>query len=184
MMKRSGFLIAALGLLASSAFVTPSQGSMVPVQVSDSFSATNSALGDTISSITLTFTGLNGITGLTQGGNGVELLMVSPFAVVVTPTTSTTSDSVTLHYSPSVFTASGSISFVTLVDSSELTSLSTDIKVTGTYTTVNGTTTLVVPPPSFTIAAVPEPSSMALLGIGMTSFLAFRRLFKRGTTIA
>jgi hypothetical protein len=32
-------------------------------------------------------------------------------------------------------------------------------------------------------AAVPEPTSIALLGIGMTGFLAFRRLFKR-TAIA
>ena len=32
-------------------------------------------------------------------------------------------------------------------------------------------------------SAVPEPTSMALLGIGMTGFLAFRRLFKR-TSVA
>jgi len=30
--------------------------------------------------------------------------------------------------------------------------------------------------------AVPEPTSIALLGIGMTGFLAFRRLFKRTAT--
>jgi hypothetical protein len=32
---------------------------------------------------------------------------------------------------------------------------------------------------NITVAAVPEPASLGLLGIGMTGFLAFRRLFKR-----
>jgi PEP-CTERM motif len=31
--------------------------------------------------------------------------------------------------------------------------------------------------------SVPEPGSMALLGIGMTGFLAFRRLFKRNSVV-
>jgi hypothetical protein len=33
----------------------------------------------------------------------------------------------------------------------------------------------------FSTGGVPEPTSMALLGIGMTGFLAFRRLFKRNS---
>jgi len=36
---------------------------------------------------------------------------------------------------------------------------------------------------AFSSSAIPEPSSLALLGIGMTGFLAFRRLFKR-TSVA
>jgi hypothetical protein len=43
----------------------------------------------------------------------------------------------------------------------------------------NGGTSLSVITQAFSSTGVPEPSSMALLGIGMTGFLAFRRLFKR-----
>jgi hypothetical protein len=37
-------------------------------------------------------------------------------------------------------------------------------------------------PVTITELAVPEPTSMALLGIGMAGFFAYRRLFKRPTT--
>jgi len=43
----------------------------------------------------------------------------------------------------------------------------------------DGGTSLSVITQAFSSTGVPEPSSMALLGIGMTGFLAFRRLFKR-----
>jgi hypothetical protein len=48
--------------------------------------------------------------------------------------------------------------------------------------TVNGASIVGTPAEvnfNFRTVAVPEPSSIALLGIGMTGFLAFRRLFKR-----
>jgi len=60
-----------------------------------------------------------------------------------------------------------------------------DATTTGDFTTVFDTPAssplLLVP---FTIAetVVPEPSAMALLGIGMTGFFAFRRFFKRHAT--
>lgn len=43
----------------------------------------------------------------------------------------------------------------------------------------NGTASISVVSQGFSSTGVPEPTSMALLGIGMTGFLAFRRLFKR-----
>jgi hypothetical protein len=55
------------------------------------------------------------------------------------------------------------------------------ILVTKDISIMGGSTgeTLSVVQQAFSSTGVPEPSSMALLGIGMTGFLAFRRLFKR-----
>ena len=43
----------------------------------------------------------------------------------------------------------------------------------------NGTASVSIVSQGFSSAVIPEPTSMALLGIGMAGFLAFRRLFKR-----
>ena len=48
------------------------------------------------------------------------------------------------------------------------------------YGGTNGETLSVVTQ-AFSSTGVPEPTSIALLGIGMTGFLAFRRLFKRAS---
>jgi len=50
---------------------------------------------------------------------------------------------------------------------------------TGSFTPTGLTPGYVLSSFAVTFAPVPEPTSIALLGIGMTGFLAFRRLFKR-----
>jgi hypothetical protein len=46
---------------------------------------------------------------------------------------------------------------------------------------VTGSASISIIGQGFSTGSVPEPTSMALLGIGMTGFLAFRRLFKRNS---
>ncbi len=69
---------------------------------------------------------------------------------------------------------------VTLLSDQTSIVVTKDIIVTGGE---DGTATLSFMTQGYSLTGIPEPTSMALLGIGMSGFIAFRRFFKR-TTVA
>jgi PEP-CTERM motif len=177
MIKRSMFPIAALGLLASLTFATPSQAGSFLVNVSDSFVVDNpSPFNPTISSITLTFTGLtDGISDVTFLGTAYA----NPLAQI-TPTliSNAGTETVTLSFSPNVFTVSGTISFDTVTTTDSVTQLQSQINLVS-ETVVASANSQTYDPLHFTVLTVPEPASMSLLGIGVACLLVFRRRQKR-----
>jgi hypothetical protein len=148
---------------------------LVTVRVTDSIFVLNSDFFDnTISSISLTFNGLTSnpaITNLSFSGAGVNSLG----SQTVTP--SAVGSVVTLAMGSPVSLVAGSVNFYTVVPSGDVGNLSNTITVSGLVNSTDGSLTNQL---SFS-AIVPEPASMSLLGIGMTSFLAFRRFFKRAS---
>jgi len=155
MMKRSLFLSLAAGLLASLAIATPSQAGTVLYDASFDLSA------GTASSITVTY-------GTTVTGYSVasstDLTGVSYTIINAGP----------IHELYISFTAAahGYINGFDIESATTYTGSSVDGLVNA------GTLTQKITP-----LAVPEPASMALLGIGMTGFLAFRRFFKRTSAV-
>jgi PEP-CTERM motif len=161
MTKRSQFLTVAAGLFASVAFATPSQAGSTTITTDITFSVSNGGVAndvsvtyvpgvDPIGALTLVTTG-----GLTETGFSETAANTVTYSfTAATATTSTIEWTFTTATPPS--TANASLSGVTAGDT--------------------GTVSFSVTP---TTPVVPEPTSMALLGIGMTGFLALRRLFKR-----
>lgn len=160
-MTRRSF-VPALALFASLAFAAPTQAATI--LVSEAINVTT--LGNNnVTSIDLKFTGLNGISGIQFLGTAFSL---TPAPVNVIPSfTNNGVDTITINLSPGVFFLGGSITFLTTAPTTDVVALKSLIKF-DSYTLHSPPGTVVTSDPTFTaVAAVPEPTSSAMFGIGI-----------------
>jgi hypothetical protein len=168
MTKRSLFLTVAAGLLASVAFATPSQAASQTINTLVTLTVTDAGF---LSDFSVQYAtpppgslGVDPISSLT-------LVSASPaLGTVALIQPSPTNNTVIASFS-NIVAGTGMVfldwSFVTATPGT------IDAVLSGVSGSSTGYTDSVV------VTSVPEPTSLALLGIGMTGFLAFRRLFKR-----
>jgi len=166
MTKRSLFLTLAAGLIASMAFATPSQAASTIVTTNLVFGVPT-PLATGLTAIDITYSGAGSISDLTlQGGLPSGVASVKMVGA----------NEIEVDYSSATTAAATQFTFVS---STPYAIAPGTISVTSVTTTPPGAT--IKDFLSFNINSVPEPSSMPLLRIGMTGFLAFRRLFKRSS---
>jgi hypothetical protein len=164
MMKRLMFLAA--GVIASLAITTASHASTITTGVIITPNGTGGTAGD----VEITYTG--------GTLSGVAFDVSGTLAGVATITLNGAGDEVTVVFAPA--TTGGTLVFDFTVASG--TPDATKFALTDTV----GSTLLHpigLSVGSIVTNVVPEPSSMALLGIGLTSFVAFRRFFKRSAVV-
>jgi hypothetical protein len=182
MKERSLLRALAAGLLATFALSTPSRANFL-VEVSSTLSISDTSITDSISSVTLTYSNsefsgpLDTMTNLSFTGSAVTL---GPPVALVTPGLSSdaSAGTFTLTFAPSVFTIGGGISFDTITTTDDVNQLGVDIKFLS-YKIVTATVTdqVNIDSPRFTV--IPEPSSISLIGIGLSGISGFCLLFKR-----
>jgi hypothetical protein len=171
-MKRSFFRTLAAALLASLAFATSSQaGTVVTTNV-------DFGLGGPVAAQTSIVIDYSASTGPITGLGDLKFLTTPTTTVTATQTGA---DQVTVTFAPAPGATQALVSYQ-FTSGVSFPNAPTSITVSG-VTATPGPSSLVTTSLSYSLGAVPEPTSMALLGIGMTGFLAFRRLFKR-TSVA
>jgi hypothetical protein len=162
-MKKRYLMILALAGMIGVAFASPSQAGSTLVSTSASFSI-SSPPGTTATDFEFEFTPVDPISGLQITSTNLSGATISegPADTIQIHFTAATSGEVNFSYSTAA--APDTIGLNTFFLSG------TSNPVTKAQLNVSVTT-----------GAVPEPTSVALLGIGMTGFLAFRRFRKRGS---
>jgi len=175
MMKRSYYLALAAGLIATLAFSAPCQAASTLVTTTEFFSLTPASATATAAdfvytdgsnnpiatptAVSILNTGGLSITGMTVTGNDIHFTFAAANHTTGTqgppPTPGLEFTFMTTNLPNQVFLTNGAPSL--------------------TFTGATGITNVA----QIQTAGVPEPASFALLGIGMTGFLALRRFFKK-----
>lgn len=180
MMKRFFAIALAAGLFASVAFTAPANAAPTTVTTVGAFALTPGTATATAWDFVYTNAGglpLASITSLVIDNAGGLTLGVPVITV-----NATTSDILFTFTAANATTGSPTPLVPGLKFHFDTTNAPSDVRLAGYPLTFTGATD-VNSHAAITAASVPEPASLALLGIGMTGFLAFRRYFKK-TSVA